>query len=168
MGAFADLPELGGTVGDGQLDGGGPLLRPEDGGHGRQQRFDMSVWQDGFEGVAQGDAMAACDRVDDANDAKVVAFGELMGGESAVIEQPHAELQRVQFGRQSTQVDRQKRLRKLSLKVIEQDLDLPRFFEPQTMCPIRQPFQADPIMAEISAERRVAETAVGAERMLRD
>ena len=77
--------------------------------------------------------MRAGDGINDADGTEVVAFGKLMGGKGPVIEQPHAELQGIEFGRQRAEINGKKGLGELALKVIETDFELASFFEPEAM-----------------------------------
>ena len=45
--------------------------------------------------------MPAGEGVDDADGAEVIAFGKLVGGEGAVFAEPHAEFERIEFGREA-------------------------------------------------------------------
>lgn len=164
---FAVIAQDGCHLSDDEIGGCCPLGKTQRGDHVAEQRLDLGDRHQGFESVTEGDAVGAGEGIDDADGPEVVAFGELVGGEGAVVEEPHAEFDRVEFGRQGSEVNGEERLGELAFEVVELDFELAGFLEPETVGGIGNAFQSDPFGAEVFGEVFVTEATALAESLLR-
>lgn len=167
MGGFAVVAEDGREAGDDEICGFGPAREAEGGDHVGEEGFDLGGGNEGIERVTEGDAVSAGEGVDHADGAEVIAFGELVGGEGAVVEEPHAEFEWIEFRREGAEVECEERLRELAFEVVEMDFELAGFFESEAVGGVGDAFEADPFGAEVGGEVGVAESAAFAEGLLR-
>lgn len=164
---FALFTKDGCDLGDDKISGFSPVREPQGGDHVGYEGLDLKRGHQGLEGIAECDSVAAGNWVDDADRAVVVAFGELLGGKGTVIEEPHAEFEWIELGREGTEVDSEKGLWELAFEVVEVDFELTRFFETEAVGGVGNAFETNPFGSEIGCEVGVTETAALAEGLLR-